>query len=188
MPETTPYANWDCTIALSRIHRTGESFEETFSLPLDGPIAHWGQTYAPQGPLTATIRANYAGERIVVKVSVSARFTLPCSRCLADTGLAIAGDLRYLFTLRPVREESEENDGADEDGEIDLIPLDSFQGEVDFAPYIWEALVLHLPEGVLCAETCKGLCPICGKDRNETDCDCEEDRTDPRLAVLRELN
>jgi uncharacterized protein len=28
--------------------------------------------------------------------------------------------------------------------------------------------------GQMCSETCKGLCPVCGADRNFTDCNCKE--------------
>ena len=31
---------------------------------------------------------------------------------------------------------------------------------------------------------CKGLCPVCGCDRNVTQCGCEEKQLDPRLAAL----
>ena len=31
-------------------------------------------------------------------------------------------------------------------------------------------LVLELPSKMLCREDCRGLCPVCGADRNEVDC------------------
>jgi uncharacterized protein len=136
-------------------------------------------------------------------VAVSADFSLPCSRCLEETGLAITGDMRYLFTLRPAREDAsaksaksakksrfheEPSPPPDEaDGDVDVIQLDGFQAELDIVPYIWEALILHLPERVLCRSDCRGLCPICGCNRNERDCGCVPDDADPRLEVLRNL-
>ena len=39
----------------------------------------------------------------------------------------------------------------------------------------------------LCKEDCKGLCPHCGADRNETDCCCEKKQIDPRFAALHAL-
>ena len=38
-----------------------------------------------------------------------------------------------------------------------------------------------------CREDCKGICPHCGADRNEVDCDCEKKQIDPRFAALRAL-
>ena len=55
---------------------------------------------------------------------------------------------------------------------------------------IWEETILHevqlgIPMKVLCKEDCKGLCPICGQDLNEGQCDCETDSGDPRWEALK---
>ena len=39
----------------------------------------------------------------------------------------------------------------------------------------------------LCADDCKGLCPVCGKNLNRETCDCNRTWDDPRMAALREL-
>jgi len=39
---------------------------------------------------------------------------------------------------------------------------------------------------ILCAEDCKGLCPTCGANLNETDCDCKAP-VDARWASLKDL-
>ena len=54
-------------------------------------------------------------------------------------------------------------------------------------PYIREAVLLELPYAPVCREDCKGLCPVCGVDRNRESCSCNTERIDPRLAVLKEL-
>ena len=185
---------WDCSIRLSSVPRSGEPYVESFELPLDGVIEHWGQSYVSRGPVHAMVEASYTGERILARVSVRAEFSLPCSRCLSETGVAIMGDLRYLFSLRSSSRENGERDSdeemgsvLEEDGDVDVIPVDSFQSELDLSQYVWEVLLLNLPERVICADDCKGLCPVCGQNRNEVDCGCVEDDTDPRFAVLRGL-
>lgn len=40
---------------------------------------------------------------------------------------------------------------------------------------------------VVCREDCKGLCPVCGKDLNKGDCDCDTTYRDPRFESLRAL-
>lgn len=183
--------DWDCAILLSSVPRSGETYIDEFELPMDGAIEHWGQLYRALGPVCAKVEANYTGERILAKISVDANFSLPCSRCLAETGLAILGDLRYLFSLRsPKREkdpDEEEGEAGDEDGDVDVIPVDSFQGEIGLAQYVWEVLLLSLPERAMCRDDCAGLCGVCGQNLNEADCGCKEDDTDPRFAVLRDL-
>lgn len=54
---------------------------------------------------------------------------------------------------------------------------------VDLAPMSHDAILLELPLAPLCREDCRGLCPFCGIDRNEADCDCEAP-VDPRWATL----
>ena len=57
---------------------------------------------------------------------------------------------------------------------------------VDLAPLAHDAILLDLPLAPLCREDCKGLCPYCGIDHNEADCDCQAP-VDPRWATLDEL-
>jgi uncharacterized protein len=39
----------------------------------------------------------------------------------------------------------------------------------------------------LCRADCRGLCPVCGGNKNVTECRCETRGTDPRLAPLEAL-
>ena len=50
-----------------------------------------------------------------------------------------------------------------------------------------EQVLLALPMQRVCSETCKGFCPVCGKNRNETACDCKTEGTDDRWGALRNL-
>lgn len=52
---------------------------------------------------------------------------------------------------------------------------------------IKDNIILSLPMKPLCSEDCEGLCPQCGQDLNEGECDCERETVDPRLAKLKEL-
>ena len=185
-----PPGNWACKVLSSRIPKTGEPYHEAFELALGAPIEHWGQQYAPSGPVKADVCFEFVNERVLAVVSVRAAFALPCSRCLRETGVEASGELKYLFSLRAARD-SAAPDGCgapEEDGDVDVIQVDSFQAELDVTQCVWETLLLSLPEGALCSPDCEGLCPICGKDRNEGDCGCRYDDLDPRLAVLRDLD
>jgi uncharacterized protein len=50
-----------------------------------------------------------------------------------------------------------------------------------------EQVLLAVPLKTLCREDCKGLCPHCGKNLNESQCSCAEQREDPRWAALKEI-
>ncbi|MBQ3048288.1 MAG: DUF177 domain-containing protein, partial [Clostridia bacterium] len=38
---------------------------------------------------------------------------------------------------------------------------------------IEDALLLNMPSRLLCKDDCKGLCSICGKNKNTTSCSCQ---------------
>ena len=46
--------------------------------------------------------------------------------------------------------------------------------------------ILDMPTKFLCREDCKGVCPKCGKNLNDGECDCRPD-VDPRFAALAQL-
>jgi uncharacterized protein len=69
--------------------------------------------------------------------------------------------------------------------DTELILPDDFQ--IDLRPLLREYLTLEIPISPMCKPDCKGLCPICGENRNQTTCNHEVEPDDPRLAVLKTL-
>ena len=129
-------------------------------------------------PFAAPVRVkgsvfNKAG---IVQLVADATFTYsaPCDRCAAHTekNLTIPVDHVLVTSLN-----DEEND--------ELILVESLRFNLD--ELITEDILLGLPTRHLCKEDCKGLCPHCGADRNQTECGCETDAVDPRFDVLNDL-
>jgi uncharacterized protein len=60
-------------------------------------------------------------------------------------------------------------------------------GLLDLTPLTREYMLLDLPLQPLCRPDCRGLCPECGVNRNETECEHDTSNADPRLAGLRAL-
>jgi uncharacterized protein len=58
---------------------------------------------------------------------------------------------------------------------------------VDFAPLVREDMLLSVPIRVTCRPDCKGLCPACGENRNETDCGHSNRESDSPFSVLKNL-
>ena len=48
-----------------------------------------------------------------------------------------------------------------------------------------EVLLLALPMRLVCSETCKGICPVCGQNRNQRDCACARQAVDDRWSQLK---
>lgn len=109
---------------------------------------------------------------------VQGQFTLPveliCSRCLNPTEQTLFIPFREVFTQKSELMPLDESDNTH------LVSED----KIELTPYVEETVSLALPYIPLCSTTCKGLCPECGQNRNETSCLCEQDKLDPRLSGL----
>ena len=111
---------------------------------------------------------------IVAKGEFKTTATFSCAKCLSEYEQEIEATFEEHFTDDPHRAvESEEQ-------EIHLTD----ENKLDLTPFIREALLLQLPYIPVCQEDCKGLCPVCGKNRNTESCGCRVEKIDPRLAVL----
>ncbi|MSR64298.1 MAG: DUF177 domain-containing protein [Verrucomicrobiae bacterium] len=58
---------------------------------------------------------------------------------------------------------------------------------VDLTPEIRESILLEIPQKPLCRADCKGLCPVCGIDRNKQSCKCARETKSLRWAGLDDL-
>lgn len=160
------------------------------------------------GPIEVEGTALWTGETVLVRASVGATAELRCSRCLGAYAARVKSEFEREF--RPaeglrgerqgsrrrdrVRRRSETTPATDEAAEAgamsenDREPPVSFTGnQVDLSVPAWEALVLELPMQPVCKPTCRGLCPICGGDRNLDECGCRVDEVDSRLKALEGL-
>ena len=59
--------------------------------------------------------------------------------------------------------------------------------QIDLVPMVRENLLLDAPLAPLCRPDCAGLCPTCGVDHNDVDCDCAPTSVDPRWDALSQL-
>ncbi|MBO4389663.1 MAG: DUF177 domain-containing protein [Lachnospiraceae bacterium] len=101
---------------------------------------------------------------VEITLEIDLSLQIPCDRCLAPVNYP------FLFT------ETETVDcNADEASRIvDLNEQPFIDGTtLDVDRLVYNELMLYLPAKVLCREDCKGLCPVCGADRNRVSCDCE---------------
>lgn len=128
-------------------------------------------------------RIQREGGLVKVSGSVKGHVQVECDRCLKPVDVPVSSR----FKLEYVSPEQYESQHAVELNEDDL-DLSIFDGEViDVDALVAEELLLAVPDQVLCKSDCKGLCPVCGVDRNSKDCACETADVDPRWAGLKEL-
>jgi uncharacterized protein len=123
------------------------------------------------------------GESYRLRGDLGTALGFVCSRCLArfEIPVDIALDVLYL----PRGANTGEGDFEISDG--DLSTAFYRDEELDLGHLIREQLQLAVPMKPLCQASCRGLCTVCGIDRNADRCDCETVWRDPRLEALRAL-
>jgi uncharacterized protein len=122
-------------------------------------------------PLTLDLRLEGLSHGIVVNGRVRGRWSAVCSRCLNPIERDFDLRLRELFEADPVEEET--------------YPLRD--EEIDLEQPLRDLIVPELPIVPLCDPECRGLCPTCGVNRNETFCECDMAPRDIRWDALRDL-
>ncbi len=108
---------------------------------------------------------------------VEGSYPSACAGCLDPVKVPIRGE----FDLMVRRDE---HGGETTD---DVVVLSPSQHDLDLSPIIHETVVLNEPMIVLCSDECRGLCPVCGANRNRETCNHGE-AGDPRWDALRKLD
>lgn len=154
-----------------------------------------GQTYRPESRQTgfrldiSRTASGYA-LRLRFKVSLSG----PCYRCLEPAVTTVAVDMREVDQPPepiPVRAGGEDEDeGDDEASAAELQSPYVENGTLDLASWAHDALILSLPNQIVCRPGCLGLCAYCGESLNGAEPGAHDhgEDTDPRWAKLRELS
>ncbi|HHY76547.1 MAG TPA: DUF177 domain-containing protein [Firmicutes bacterium] len=110
--------------------------------------------------------ATSTGLGVYVDAHAVGTVELTCSRCLGSFTKEMELDCEAEFVEDP--------DGRpqEEEPEVSVFALEG--GVCDLGEMVRHEVLLNLPMKPLCSEDCKGLCPVCGKNLNEGDCDCEK--------------
>lgn len=122
-------------------------------------------------------------DEVFVRGQLSASVPQLCGRCLEAFTVRVAADVDTRFAPRPLGRTDEEAELSAEDLEVDFYADDL----LDLDRLIQTETMLRLPMKPLCQPDCRGLCPLCGGNRNTNPCTCEVKLPDPRLAVLKGL-
>jgi len=108
-------------------------------------------------------------DNVWVRAEVSARMRLPCANCLADAYHDGVASMDVCFSNDP------------DPDDPDLYALEGHTLRLDDAAL--GALWLAMPMRVLCRPDCRGLCPVCGANRNVDKCACQLPAEHPFSAL-----
>ncbi len=104
--------------------------------------------------------------------TVSAVLHFDCESCLDSVSKTILFDVDEMFCTS---------------GDIEKEIWDFSDHMIDVVPAITSAVILNLPMTFVCHADCKGLCPSCGVNLNNSTCQCSGHVLDPRFEKLRAL-
>jgi uncharacterized protein len=151
--------------------------------------------------LSVSVGLHKAGKMLDVRGAVAGTFVRQCVRCLKEFDVFV----RVSFTVEyhphaPVTRRTAEGakgtvpgagphrteESADPIG--DEQDVYEYNGEeVDLAAMLREQIILATPMQPLCDQDCRGLCPVCGQDRNERVCGCPEQAQPNPFSALQGL-
>jgi len=119
-------------------------------------------------PIKLFLKAFFRHDILTLEMNVSYKFEVMCSRCLKefikDKNIKFKED----YSLEQIKQTFEDN----------IINSEHIAKEL---------IILKTPIKSLCREDCKGICAVCGKDKNEFDCDCENETSNPYFDKLKIL-
>jgi uncharacterized protein len=154
--------------------RPGEEHRDAVQIELE-PFELGGQRYLPvPQEVEAQLAIAQATTGIDLRLSFDVRLHGPCMRCLFDAVLDLHVDVREYHASDPK--------GADE-LRSDYVVDD----QLELSAWARDAIALALPDQILHAPDCAGLCPVCGKDLNLEPHTHADEVPDPRWSALEEL-
>ena len=150
--------------------------------PEDMPIHFEG--YVLNGPLTLQGQLQNTGNRLFrLTGQMHAVFTGHCARCLKKVKSEIDYPVQDMFApaaYLAVR--------TDDEVIEDEQTIYTYEGYIiDIAQAVRDDLLLALPTRMVCSTECRGLCPVCGQNLNEKQCECAEQGSD-RQSPFNRLN
>ena len=154
---------------------SGQARSLDLEVELD-PIELGGQTYAAVGGGSeARLDVSRTTSGYALQLRFGTQLTGPCVRCLEQASAEIEVDAR----------EVDQPSARDEELRSPYVTA----RELDLHRWASDALVLALPDQLLCRPDCAGLCPVCGESLNDADPEAHRHSQggDPRMAKLRDL-
>lgn len=172
-------------VAISKIPAEGLDVDEAVSGAGLGIDAN-ELAIEPGGRFKGHVEKGDAGD-LHVRGHLTLRTNAPCARCLANASVHLDQELDLFFLA-----ESETTADSDDEEGVELkdrdLVVSFYRGDVlDIGAVIREQTLLAQPMKRLCKDDCRGVCPVCGTDRNLKACDCrpEASKESPFAALSR---
>ena len=141
------------------------------------------EDYRIVAPVRLTAQVSKDAQKVRLTGRVQTTLETDCSRCLEPFQIPVDAPFDLMFLPETVEESGTEREIEDDDVGVSHYKADT----IDLGQVMHEQFLLALPMKPLCQPECKGLCPVCGTNRNREVCSCRSEWVDPRLAGLKNL-
>lgn len=101
-----------------------------------------------------------------------------CDRCGKELRRKLQNEFDFVYLFETPEEE---------DDSFNVRYLAPEADKVDITQEIFDYANLSIPLKILCDENCKGLCPHCGSNLNETECNCTESKQGSLYEKLQDI-
>ena len=147
----------------------GKPIEFSFRCNFDDSLLPYPESEFVQADLQLIV--TFLKPNVLVEGKICCDIKGYCDRCLAEISRQIEIPFSQIF----YKDSADEEDGYVYSG-----------SRLDATKAICDEIVLSLPSSLLCKPDCKGLCPKCGIDLNEKQCNCDTSRENA-FAALKNL-
>lgn len=136
--------------------------------------------FAVVGPIAISLRFVRTREEFRVCGRGELVVRQACVRCLADVEVPLEAAIDILVRPRDARSPEDES-------LPDAVIIHDGEG-FSLGADLRDAILVEISSHPLCRPDCRGLCPRCGRDRNDGRCDCPPgEGVDSRWAQLMKL-
>lgn len=134
-------------------------------------------------PVEASFHLERKGNGVLASGAFSTTAVVLCSRCSEPVSVPVSDQFMVLYVGVSEAFRAEEVELSAAEMDVDVMQDD----RLDLSRILRENVLLNLPLQPLCRAECRGLCPRCGVNLNETSCRCHVQEGDPRLLPLQHL-
>ncbi|MCJ7750187.1 MAG: DUF177 domain-containing protein [Armatimonadetes bacterium] len=133
------------------------------------------------GRVVGELQVENTGPILLLQGELSATLSLACVRCLGAFERPITITMAEEFSTG----ETEPDVATMDRDEPDASAMSDFV--LDVYEFVRQQILVNVPIASICREDCRGICPGCGQNLNEKDCDCAVEPADSLWAKLGDL-
>ena len=116
-----------------------------------------------------------------IRGALQGEVEVPCARCLDPVRIPVEIPIDLYY--RPMSHIARDEEVAISEAETEVGFYEG--GGLELADVVREQVLMGLPMRAVCRDDCRGICPVCGANRNLESCGCRPEFSDPRWDALR---